>query len=143
MARIIRSAEGDFSHERYLELVPRREVSDSVAHAACVLANHLDAAAIVAPTSSGRTARYISRFRPKQPIIALSPDANVVRRLALYWGCLPHLVPQPTDTDDMIERSSQLVLNFDYAAKDDLVVMTAGHPVGVSGNTNMVRVKRL
>ena len=143
MARIIRSAESDFSHERYLELVPRREVSDSVAHAACVLANHLDAAAIVAPTSSGRTARYISRFRPKQPIVALSPDANVVRRLALYWGCLPHLVPQPTDTDDMIERSSQLVLNFDYAAKHDLVVMTAGHPVGVSGNTNMVRVKRL
>ncbi len=143
MARIIRSAESDFSHERYLELVPKRDVSDSVAHAACVLANHLDAAAIVAPTSSGRTARYISRFRPKQPIIALSPDGNVVRRLTLYWGCLPHLMPEPTDTDDMIERSGKLVLNVGYAAKDDLVVMTAGHPVGVSGNTNMVRVKRL
>ena len=143
MARIIRSAESDFPHERYLEHVPRREVSDSVAHAACVLANHLDAAAIVAPTSSGRTARYISRFRPKQPIVALSPHDTVVHRLALSWGCLPHLVPEPTHTDDMIERSAELVLKLGYAAKDDLVVMTAGHPVGVSGNTNMVRVKRL
>jgi pyruvate kinase len=143
MARIIKSAEKNFSHERYLQLLPKKEVPDSVAHAACVLANHLDASAIVAPTRSGKTAMHISRFRPQQPIIALSPSGNVVRRLTLFWGCLPHLVPEPTDTDDMIESSAQLVLKTGYVSKDDLVVMTAGHPVGVAGTTNMVRVKRL
>jgi len=143
MARIIRSAENIFSHERYLQLMPRKEIPDSVAHAACVLANHLDASAIVAPTRSGKTAMHISRFRPQQPIIALSPNGNVVRRLTLFWGCLPHLVPEPTDTDDMIESSAQLVLKTGYVSKGDLVVMTAGHPVGAAGTTNMVRVKRL
>jgi pyruvate kinase len=114
-----------------------------VAHAACVLANHLDASAIVAPTLSGKTAMHISRFRPQQPIIALSPSGDVVRRLTLFWGCLPYLVPEPTDTDDMIESSAQLVLKTGYVSKKDLVIMTAGHPVGVAGTTNMVRVKRL
>lgn len=143
MARIIKSAEKNFSHERYLQLLPKKEVPDSVAYAACVLANHLDASAIVAPTRSGKTAMHISRFRPQQPIIALSPSGNVVRRLTLFWGCLPYLVPEPTDTDDMIESSAQLVLKTGYVSKKDLVVMTAGHPVGVAGSTNMVRVKRL
>ena len=143
MTRIITSAERDFPHERYLELVPRREVPDSVAHAACVLANHLDASAVVAPTRSGKTAMHISRFRPRQPIIALSPDANVVRRLTLFWGCLPRVVPEPTDTDDMIESSARHALKTGYVSRDDLVIMTAGHPVGVAGSTNMVRVKRL
>ena len=143
MARIIKSAEKNFCHDSYLQLMPKKEVPDSVAHAACVLASHLDASAIVAPTGSGKTAMHISRFRPRQSIIALSPNPNVVRRLNLFWGCLPHLVPEPTDTDDMIERSTQLVLKTGYVSKDDLVVMTAGHPVGVAGSTNMVRVKRL
>ncbi len=143
MARIIKSAEKNFFHERYLQLLPKKEVPDSVAHAACVLANHLDASAIVAPTLSGKTAMHISRFRPQQPIIALSPSGDVVRRLTLFWGCLPYLVPEPTDTDDMIESSAQLVLKTGYVSKKDLVVMTAGHPVGVAGTTNMVRVKRL
>ena len=143
MARIIKSAEKNFFHERYLQLLPKKEVPDSVAHAACVLANHLDASAIVAPTLSGKTAMHISRFRPQQPIIALSPSGDVVRRLTLFWGCLPYLVPEPTDTDDMIESSAQLVLKTGYVSKKDLVIMTAGHPVGVAGTTNMVRVKRL
>jgi pyruvate kinase len=143
MTRIIRSAESDFPHERYLQLMPRKEIPDSVAHAACVLANHLDASAVVAPTRSGKTAMHISRFRPRQPIIALSPDANVVRRLTLFWGCLPRVVPEPTDTDDMIESSARHALKTGYVSRDDLVIMTAGHPVGVAGSTNMVRVKRL
>jgi pyruvate kinase len=143
MARIIRSAENSFSHETYLQLMPKKEIPDSVAHAACVLANHLDASAIVAPTRSGKTAMYISRFRPQQPIIALSPDANVVRRLTLFWGCLPRSVPEPSDTDDMIENSARHALKTGYVSRDDLVIVTAGHPVGVAGSTNMVRVKRL
>lgn len=143
MTRIVESAEGLFSHERYLQLAPKKEVSQSVAYAACVLANHLDARAIIAPTQSGQTARHISRFRPRQPIIALSPRKNTVQRLALFWGCLPRLVADPRDTDDMIESAAQSALQTGLVSRGNLVVITAGHPVAVAGSTNMVRVKRL
>ncbi|NVM23385.1 MAG: pyruvate kinase [Desulfobacterales bacterium] len=143
MARIIESAETHCPHEKYLQLTPKKEVSDSVAHAACVLASHLDASAIVAPTQSGQTARHISHFRPARPIIALSPKQNTVRKLTLFWGCLPRIVADPRDTDDMIESAARSALKTGCVSRGDLVVITAGHPVGVAGSTNMVRVKRL
>lgn len=143
MARIVESAERHFPHKRYLQLTSKKDVSESVAYAACILANHLDARAIIAPTRSGQTARHISSFRPIQPIIALSPRQDTIRRLTLFWGCLPRLVADPKNTDDMIERSAQSALKTGYVSRGDLVVITAGHPVGVAGSTNMVRVKRL
>lgn len=143
IARIAETAERSFPHKRYLQLASGKEISESVAYAACVLANHLEARAIIAPTWSGRTAMHISRFRPSQPIIALSPREAVVRRLSLYWGCVPRLVAHPEDTDDMIEISARSALETGYVRAGDLAVITAGHPVGVSGSTNMVKVKRL
>jgi len=143
MTRIIESAERDFPHERYLEFTPKKEVSASVAHASCVLADHLQASAIVAPTQSGQTAKHISRFRPRQPIIALSPHRSTVQRLGLVWGCLPRMVDDPKDTDDMIDKMAESALETGYVSKGELVVMTAGHPVGMAGSTKMVRVKRL
>jgi pyruvate kinase len=143
MVRILESAETRFPHGKYLRLMPGKEVSESVAHASCILADHLDAAAIVAPTQSGLTARNISRFRPKRPIIALSPHPPIVRRLSLFWGCLPSLVPDPKGTDDMIETAAQSALHTGTVTKGDLVVITAGHPVWQAGTTNMLRVKRL
>jgi len=141
--RIIDSAERYYPHERYLQRVPSREVAESVAHAACILAKHLEASAIVAPTYSGQTARYISRFRPTQPVIALSPNKRVVQRLGLFWGCMPQLVASPASTDDMLESSARSALETGIVKRDDLVVNTAGHPVGTIGSTNMIRVKRL
>ncbi|MEE9403014.1 MAG: pyruvate kinase [Desulfobacteria bacterium] len=143
MTRIVESAESHFPHDRYLQLAPKKAVSQSVAYAACVLANHLDARAIIAPTRSGQTARHISRFKPRQPIIALSAKENTVRRLALCRGCLPRLVADPMDTDDMIESAARSALETGLVSRGDLAVITAGHPVGVAGSTNMVRVKRL
>ena len=141
MVRIVTSAERYFSHQRYLQRVPSKEVAESVAHASCILADHLEASAVIAPTRSGQTARYISRFRPKQPIIALSSNQKVVQRLALFWGCIPQLVPEPRDTDDMIDTSTRSALETGLVSRGDVVVITAGHPVGVVGSTNMVRVK--
>jgi pyruvate kinase len=143
MSRIVGSAEEHYPHDKSLGLVPRQDISESVAHASCVLADHLDAAAIVAPTRSGLTARHISRFRPARPIIALSPDLDTVRRLSLCWGCFPRHVADPKDTDDMIDRAALSALDSGLVSKGDLVVITAGHPVWVAGTTNMVRVKRL
>jgi pyruvate kinase len=143
MTRIVESAENHFPHDRYLQLAPKKAVSQSVAHAACVLANHLDARAIIAPTQSGQTARHISRFKPRQPIIALSANENTVHRLTLCRGCLPRLVADPMDTDDMIESAARSALETGLVSRRDLAVITAGHPVAVAGSTNMVRVKRL
>ena len=143
MTRIIESAERDFPHERYLELTPKKEISASVAHASCVLADHLKASAIVTPTQSGQTAKHISRFRPRQLIIALSPHRSTVQRLGLVWGCLPRMVDDPKDTDDMIDKMAESALETGQVSKGELVVMTAGHPVGEAGTTKIVRVKKL
>ena len=143
MRRIVESAENGFPHNKYLQFIPQNDISESVAHASCVLANHLDASAIVATTQSGRTAEYISRFRPGRPIIALSPNRTTVRRLPLFWGCFPRFVPDPKDTDDMIDSAARSALETGHVSKGDIVVITAGHPVWVTGTTNMMRVKRL
>ncbi len=142
MVRIAAEAEKTFPHDRYFKMVPEKEISDSVTYAACVLADHLDAAAIIAPTQVGRTAIQISRFRPKQPIIAFTPKRTIVRRLSLFRGIYPHLILNPRDTDDMIEKVSKKAVETGGLLEGDLAVITAGHPVWVAGKTNMIRVKQ-
>jgi pyruvate kinase len=143
MVRIAERTEESYPHEKYLQIITKMDVPRSVAHASCILAEHLDATAIIATTHSGATARHISRFKPKQKIIALSPDRSTVRRLSLYWGCNPSFMAYTRDTDEMIENAASSALNTGDVARGDIVVITAGHPVWVAGKTNMLRVKRL
>jgi len=143
MVKIIKQAEETFPYGKYLEMMPHDSISESVAHVACVLARNLNASAIVATTRSGQTARFISRFRPSQGIIALSPQPETVRHLCLEWGCFPRVVEEPKDTDDMFEKASRHAIETGLVSKGDLVVITAGHPVWVKGTTNMLRVHTL
>ncbi|MHB8139606.1 MAG: pyruvate kinase [Smithellaceae bacterium] len=143
MNRLVAAAESGFPFAEFLAMIPKKNISESVAHASCILANHLEAKAIVAHTQSGMTARYISRFRPRQPIVALSPNMKTVRRLALSWGCRPRLIGRLQNTDEMIENAAQAVLESGEAKAGDLIVITVGHPICASGTTNMLRVKRL
>jgi pyruvate kinase len=143
MDRICRTAETGFPYHHFLEMVPKKDVSESVAHAACVLAEHLDAKVIVSRTYSGATARFISRFRPKQPIIALSPEAKTVRRLAMIWGCFPRLAENPDVPDDLVEKAVRSILPEDTLSKSDLMVMTLGQSQWLTGSTNILQVKRL
>ena len=143
MTKIAANAERSFPHRKYLELLPKKEISESVAYAACILADHLEADAIVATSRSGFTAGQVSRFKPRTPIIALSPDETTIRKLALFWGCVPHLTGAPKDTDDLFENTAQAALETGAVAKGDLVIITAGHPVWESGTTKMLRVKHL
>jgi len=143
MARIAESAEKIFPHDKYLSLLPKKKVPDSVAYASCILADHLEAAAIVPTTRSGFTAFQISRFRPRTKIIALSPDETTVRRLALFWGCIPVLVDEARDTDEMIEKTALSVLRTGVVSKGDLIIITAGYPIWAAGTTKMLKVKEL
>ena len=142
MTKVAEEAEVKFPHEKYLKLLPEKSIADSVCYASCILADHLEAA-IVATTRSGFTAMQISRFRPKPKIIALSPEKRTVRRLALYWGCIPSIVAEHKDTDEMIAKTAEYALQTGELSKGELAVLTAGHPVWSSGTTNMLRVINL
>lgn len=143
MALIAHSAEQNYPHSYYLRMIPHQEVAESVANAACMLAKNLDAAAIVATTRSGSTAAQIARYRPRQVIVALSPDARAVQRMALYWGCLPTFLESIEDTDAMVEKAAAAALEKGHARRGEKVVITAGRPIWATGTTNILWVKSL
>jgi pyruvate kinase len=143
MRRIAESAEATYAYKKSFSMITDIHVSESVAHAACTLADHLNAAAIIASTQSGFTAAQLSRFRPKSRIIALSPDEATVRRLCLYWGCRSRHVPRAEDLDDMLDTAVETARAAGYVRPGDRLVITAGHPLWQPGTTNMIKVREL
>jgi len=143
MNQIAEAAESSFPHSEYLQTLPRTETAEAVAYAACVLAEEINAAAIVATTRSGFTALQIARYKPNRVLLALSPEKETVRRLMLCWGCTPKLISPHRNTDERLESAAEAALSSGVAKRGDWVVITAGHPVWTSGTTNMVKVRRL
>ena len=115
-------------------------VSDATAHAACLTARDVTAAAIVTVSESGNTARLLSKYRPTQPIIACVMDEQVQRQLSLSWGITSLLMGPAKSTDELIEMSTALAQKNGYLHNGELAVVTAGVPVGVSGTTNMIKI---
>jgi pyruvate kinase len=143
MTNIIRAAEEQFPYQRYRNKLQDLDISQSVAAAACSLADNLNAAAIVATTRSGATARHVARFRPRGLIIALSPSEKTVRRLAMCWGCIPCYLQLTDDTDEIIEKAAESALKTGHVKAGDVVVITGGRPLYAAGTTNMLWVKWL
>jgi len=114
--------------------------TNAISKATCTTAMDLGASAIITATSSGYTSKAISKFRPKAPIIAATTSEVVMRRLSLVWGVYPVLSPYSDSTDDVIELSIQAAMENNYVKEGDLVVITAGIPVGTSGSTNLIKV---
>ena len=115
-------------------------VSDATAHAACLTARDVNAAAIVTVSESGTTARQLSKYRPQQPIIACVMREQVQRQLSLSWGITPLMMSLAHSTDELIEMSTALAKENGYLHNGELAVVTAGVPVGVSGTTNMIKI---
>ena len=115
-------------------------VSDATAHAACLTAKDVNAAAIVTVTESGTTARLLSKYRPEQPIIACVMKEQVQRQLSLSWGITPLMMALAHSTDELIEMSTSLAKENGFLHNGELAVVTAGVPVGVSGTTNMIKI---
>ncbi|MEI5905485.1 pyruvate kinase [Bacillus spongiae] len=111
-------------------------IGQSVAHTAI----NLDVNAIIAPTESGHTAKMISKYRPKAPIVAVTGDAAVSRRLALVWGVNPIVGSTVTTTDEMLDMAVGTSLKHNMVKQGDLVVITAGVPVGEAGTTNLMKI---
>ncbi len=118
-------------------------VTNAISYATCSTAMSLDASAIITFTSTGHTARMVSRFRPQCPIIATTQKDDVMRRLALSWGVCPVKVKNVGNIDQMIETSIKSVKEKSYAQDGDTVVITAGAPIGVKGTTNLIKVETI
>jgi pyruvate kinase len=146
MAKI---AEYTESQLKYNEILRRRaefstnSPTDAIGYATCEIAQRLGAKAIITSTQSGYTARMVAKYRPPQPIIAVTPDANIQRRLLLLWGINPLLTRIYTTTDEMIEASVQASLEAGYIRKGDTIVLTGGIPVGIGGTTNFLKVHQV
>lgn len=143
MAKIAERTEQDID---YKERMRKREnedgfdVTTAISHATCTTAIDLKAAAIITVTISGFTAGMIARYKPYCPIIACSVSPRVCRQLALSWGVTPMWIARESTTDDLFEVAVQAAEKAGYIKKGDIVVLTAGVPLGVAGNTNMLRV---
>jgi pyruvate kinase len=116
---------------------------ESVAHAACRAAEEQHAKAIVTFTQSGSTALMVSKHRPRMRIIAPTPFDQVARKMSLYWGVTPILLKSKRTTDDMIASVERAMLFIKLAKHHDLIVITAGVPIGVAGSTNMMKIHRI
>ncbi len=146
MDRITRKAEEFFNaseRNRLLSPFKCEGVSDAISLSAWQLNVELKAKAIVASTSSGLTARHVSRFRPSSIILSPTPNVQVYHRLALIWGVLPVVIDKVDSTDEMLARSTQKLVAMGLAKPGDKVVLTAGIPWGVSGTTNMIKIQEV
>ena len=133
--------EGFYLRGRTMDFNPGKiSVSDATAHAACLTARDVNAAAIVTVSESGTTARLLSKYRPQQPIIACVMREQVQRQLSLSWGITPLMMSLAHSTDELIEMSTALAKENGYLHNGELAVVTAGVPVGVSGTTNMIKI---
>ena len=133
--------EGFHLRSRTMDSNPGKiSVSDATAHAACLTARDVNAAAIVTVSESGTTARLLSKYRPQQPIIACVMREQVQRQLSLSWGITPLMMSLAHSTDELIEMSTSLAKENGFLHNGELAVVTAGVPVGVSGTTNMIKI---
>ncbi|ACL69083.1 pyruvate kinase [Halothermothrix orenii] len=115
-------------------------VTDAISFASCETATDLGAQAIITSTESGLTARMVSRYRPLVPIVAVTPDERVQHALTVSWGVYPLTVKKSNSTDEMMDVSIKTAQENRLIKSGDLVVITAGAPVGIPGTTNLIKV---
>ena len=146
MAKIARMTEKNIHYKKRFQAhkkIKNTSITDAVSHAACTMAMDLEAAAIVAVTTTGHTARMLSKFRPSCPIIAVVVDEKAYHQTAMTWGTIPVKNDMQETMDDMFESAVRKAITTRILKKDDMIVLTGGLPVGISGTTNVVKVQIL
>ena len=144
MARIAERTEKDID---YIKRFKHRDdndipnVTNAISHATCNAAHDLGAAAIITVTKSGKTARMISKYRPNCPIVGCATYPHICRQLNLSWGIRPLLINEMDTTDELFEHAVEAAETTGFVSSGDLVVITAGSPLGVSGTTNLMKVQ--
>ncbi len=144
MDRIARHTEQGLDYEKILNELSttvKKTVTDAISFSTCTIAQELDADAIITSTQSGHTARMVSKYRPWAPIVAVSSRRTVASQLTLTRGVYSIICPPVSSTDDMFNNAIRTSLEEGLIENGNLVVITAGVPVGVSGTTNLLRVE--
>lgn len=143
MVRIAGRTEQDIDYrKRFLQnkLPTLGSITNAISKATVNAAMELDAKAIVTVTESGRTAYMISRYRPFCPVIACTSKEQTYRQLSLSWGIIPLLIEEKEALDELFEEAIKAVEKASYASEGDVIVLTAGVPIGTSGTTNLLKV---
>ncbi len=118
-------------------------VAEAIAHATVTTAHDLNAKAIITVSLCGQTARLISKYRPSCPIIGCTMSDVVCRQMNMSWGVLPFIIDEKTNTDDLFDTAVETAEKRTLVEDGDLVAITAGVPLGVSGTTNLMKVERI
>lgn len=143
MSTIAERTERDIDYQsrfRKRDFTELPNVTSAISHATCTTAQDLGAVAIITVSKSGRTARMISKYRPECPIISGTTDETVQRQMNLSWGVVPILVDEKDNTDELFDHVVNVARGKGLLKNGDLVVITAGVPLGISGTTNLLKV---
>ncbi|XZF75254.1 pyruvate kinase [Bacillus sp. AL-1R] len=131
---------------QYEELFKKRQrenkgtITDAIGQSVAATALNLKVSAIIAPTESGHTAKMISKYRPKAPILAITSDIRICRRLSLVWGVQTQYRERANSTDEMLQHAMDAAQEAKYVSNGDTVIITAGLPIGETGMTNMMKI---
>jgi pyruvate kinase len=143
MDRIIREAEASVTDQprpaRYAEL----HISEAIAEAICHAAEELRMKVIAVFTESGSSARIVSKYRPRAPIIGFSPNPETRQRLSLLWGVLPRNIARVHDIDQLARIAEVRLREERLVKKGDVIGVIAGTPLGTRGTTNLMRLIRV
>ncbi len=134
----------DYKHEFDI----RREaenssIAEGIAHATVTTAHDLDAKVIITVTKCGQTARLISKYRPAVPIIGCTTEAHYQRKMNMSWGVQPVIIDEEDNTDALFAKAVAAAKENGFVEEGDIVVITAGVPLGVTGTTNMMKVEKI
>ena len=146
MSRIAETTEGQIdyvTHFNNAATEANRRITDAISHATVTTAHDLGAKAIITVTKSGSTARMISKHRPQCMIIGCTTDETVCRQMNLSWGVVPFLCDEKKNTDELFSHAVEVARKNGLVTAGDVVVITAGIPLGISGTTNMLKVEKL
>ena len=144
MVGIVTETEGAIDYWKQFQkqrVLPASNINDAITHTCCLTAKDLNAKAILTATSSGRSARMICRFRPACHIAALTMHEKVRRQLNISWGVTPYLTGEVTSTDRIFSLATEVAVKEKLVQHGDVVVITAGIPLGKSGCTNLIKAQ--
>lgn len=144
MNSIAVTAEASLNYEKILREAAQEHsltITNAIAHATCSMAMEMNAQVIVTATSSGETPKALSKYKPKVPVVAVTPSQETARRLSLNWGVYPILAPHFKSTDEMFETCIDVAKEAGFVQEGELAVLTAGVPIGLAGSTNLLKVE--
>src|SRR5699024_8956036 len=140
----VRTEEAVMNQDAFaLKAYDQSDMSEAIGQAVGHTARNLNIKTIVAATESGHTARMISKYRPKATIVAVTFSKETAASLTLQWGVEPVLAEKPGSTDDMFNLAAELAIEKGFAQEGELILITAGVPVGEPGTTNVMKIQLL